>query len=219
MAQSKALSLAEALVFVERTARDSIGGKIPPIQPAVMRVLQRDASNVPTKGIQTEVALFSVLIMTLVHFTRCNAMMLTTSDQAARSFFDKPLFTAKGPNGVDFAARCGKTLKLLTVSPELKSEAEIALSDCNTIPVTDLATIQHLDHLTQAGVPAPVVPKKSSWWARLVSRPSPPPPQSVLKQGLLKLNCVVKLSDDSVSLDSEVGVDSVLLWAVTRGIG
>lgn len=212
MAQSTALSLPEALIYVERAARELSHGKLPLIQPAVMKVLERDGSDVQAKGIQTEVALFSALIMSLVFFERCNAIIVTESEQTANSFIDKPLFTEKGPKGSDFAARCGKTLKLIKISPDLEHEAESALNDYNTIPVVDLNTICQLSSLSKEKISVPIQPKKESWWSRFISRSPVPSSSSLLEQGLFKLNCAIKLFGDIVVADSEVGADSIILF-------
>lgn len=190
MDQSKALSLPEALIFVERTARDAIGGEdLPPIQPAVMEVLRRDSRDVRASGMEAEVALFSVLVMNLVWFPRCNALILTDGEPTAHAFFEKHLFTASGPNGEDFAARCGKTLERIT-KLDYKEEVREALKDHNTIPVMDFFAFE------------------STCDGALLD--------FSLSEGLGKLNCVVRVWGGAVSADEEVGAEPVLAWAKKR---
>ena len=188
--QEKALSLPEALIFVERTARDAIGGEdLPPIQPAVMEVLRRDGRDAYAQGMETEVALFSVLVMNLVWFTRCNALILTDSESTAQAFFEKHLFTASGPNGEDFAARCGKTLRRIT-HHDPNQDVRDAFKDHNTIPVMELFAFE------------------STYDGALLD--------FSLSEGLGKLNCVVKVWGGTVSADEEVGFLPVLTWAKKR---
>jgi hypothetical protein len=190
MDQTKALSLPEALIFVERTACDALGGgNLPPVQPAVMEVLRRDGRDTYAQGMEPEVALFSVLVMNLVWFTRCNALILTDSESTAQAFFEKRLFTASGPNGKDFAARCGKTLERIT-KLDYKEEVREALKDHNTIPVMDFFAFE--------------------------SRRDGALLDFSLSEGLGKLNCVVKVWGGAVSADEEVGAEPVLAWAKKR---
>ncbi|HOJ19640.1 MAG TPA: hypothetical protein PLT92_13845 [Ignavibacteriaceae bacterium] len=205
MLQSKPLTLQEALIFVEKTAKSSAGGKIPPIQPFVSQVLMRTGIPVLSNLFTTEVALFSSLIMSLVYHNQCNALILTDTKEQAELFFSKSLFSNSGPKGSEFAMLCGKSLKLLNNNSEIKLEIENALHDFNIIPVMDLSTLKYLDNLIQPENTLLSQSNKKSFISKLLSKSPQLPPPSSLKQGLDKLNCSVKVFNDKVSLDGGVG--------------
>lgn len=212
MVQSKPLTLQEALIFVEKTAKSSAGGKIPPIMPFVSQVLMRTGIPVLSNPFTTEVALFSSLIMSLVYHNQCNALILTDTKEQADLFFSKSLFSNNGPVGSEFAKLCGKSLKLLYNNSAIPQEIESSLHDFNVTPVMDLSTLKSLDNLIQSENTLRTQTDKKSFISKLLFKSPQLPPPSTLKQGLDKLNCSVKVFSDKVSLDGGVG-SSFLIYS------
>ena len=144
MGQAQALTIEEALIFVERTTTDALNGRsLPFVQEMVLQVLSQASSvngqNVQTPDMRTEVALWAMLIASLVYFDKCHGLIITPSNSLAQEFFTKELFDNGGPSGVDLAEKCGKTLTHLTSDYDI-FEAEQRLNDCNTIPILSLST-------------------------------------------------------------------------------
>lgn len=217
MVQSKPLTLQEALIFVEKTAKSSAGGKIPPIMSFVSQVLMRTGIPVLSNPFTTEVALISSLIMSLVYHNHCNALILTDTKEQANLFFSKSLFSNNGPKGSEFALQCGKSLKLLDNNSDIPKEIESSLHDFNVTPVMDLSALKYLDNLIQPENALGSQANKKSFISKLLFKSPQLPPPSTLKQGLDKLNCSVKVFSDKVSLDGGVG-SSLLLYSSMYGV-
>jgi hypothetical protein len=216
------MSLEEALVYFERIARAPVVGQKPTRQKAPMlsnlaliKLLERNGADVPAKTEETEAALEFALVMALVHFEACNALILTPSEQAAGAFFTKLLFGVHGRTGRDIAFYCGKRLVAGHTLSEAKDFGRV-LNNSNDILVLDFSTLQRVVRLAGLNADGSEPPHpKVAWWKRPVL--SAPSDQQLFRQGLGKLNCVVKVLDGAVSADDEVGVVPILRWVVNHG--
>ena len=206
--QNKKLSLAEALVFVERNFREEAKTEYSALctmlSISVTDLLQRKGNDVLAHGLEIELALYGILVMTLTYFDKANGLILTVTEQSARSFFENRLFTKeKGePTAYDLALRCGKRL---ISSESLNEENSLieALNDYNSIPIMDVSTFMTVMNRR--------VVKERSFLQKLFG-PSEPP-LNPLGEGLMKLNCVMKISGESISLDDNIDLFTVTNWA------
>lgn len=220
MKQTQALSLPEAIIFVERAFRGHFADDIQAqvilneITPRLMQVLQRDGSDVETQGYHTEVAVFAMLVMSLAFFNRCNALVLTDTEFHRNDFFAHRL-GSWGPTASTLASSCGKTLRQIVAKTNPEAIA-LALHDHDTIPLMDFAVFDRVraELLTATVTLAP--PKNTSWWGKLFSPPAVSPGVITVQEGLANLNCVVKVFGDTVNTDDQAGVEPILMWAAQR---
>lgn len=211
MAQIEKLSIEEALVFVESKACSTINGELLPFgtQESVMQLLQQDGRDIQTDDNESEVALFAVLVMSLVTFPEGNVLILTTTDEASRAFFEKPLFAENGQTGAELATRCGKTLKLVDLSIDLK-KIEVSLNDPNIIPVMDTGTFKQIDEISFDE--SLNIRQNMSWWKKLISSSPPRPP---LREGFTKTIFTSRVSGHTVSAQQGPIVLTVNEWIHT----
>lgn len=215
MLQTQSLSLPEALVFVEKTVNDTVRCALPAqVQMAMTQVLKRQGDDVPARGFEREAAVLFAMVTTLCFFERCNAAIVTDSVPHAEEFFQRPLFNATGPAASDFAPRFGKRL-VSAWNPihaeDLEEMERLAfhLNDCSAIPVFDFLSLEQANAIVNESSAAHA---QSGWLKKLASAREPEATR-MLRSGLEKLNCAVKVMDGIVSADEEVGVEPILKWA------
>jgi len=206
MSQTQAFTLEEALIYVENTTINTLNGSsLPFIQETVLQLLSQmssmDSQNVQTPDNRSEVALWVMLIVSLICFDECHGVIITESDALAQKFFTKELFNDGGPYGVDLAKRCSKTLVHFTSEYDL-AEAEQRLNDYNTIPIMSLSTYRTMLNKAETDPDELLEIKPIPWWKKMFAS-QPKPTMSPLKMALCRTNLVVKVLEKSVGLESE----------------
>lgn len=220
MFQTQALTLPEALVFMEETVKNTAQSPLPPeVQLALSKVLERAGDDIPVPGVEREVAVLFAMVTSMCFFESCNGAIVTDSVPHAELFFQSPLFNGKGPAASDLAPRFGKRLVSAWNPIRIANLEEIDrlqhhLNDPSAIPVFDFLSLEEANSIVAESTAEHA---HTGWLKKLVTAREPEAIQK-LRSGMGKLNCVIKVVDGIVSADTEVGVEPILGWAAKHQI-
>lgn len=215
MLQSQPMPLPEALELVEKIANATAHCTLDPkALMAMSEVLQATGDDVSAPGMEREVATLSCLVNMLSLFDQCNAAIVTDSVFHAEEFFQKPLFSPTGPDASEFVPRFGKQLISAWTPVHADNLEEIQrlalhLNDPDSVPVFDFLSLEQANTIVTESAAAHT---EVGWLKKLLSEREPDA-LSRLRDGLDKLNCVIKVVDGIVSADYALGVEPVLNWA------
>lgn len=220
MLQTQPLSIAEALDQVEKIAGATAHCTLSPEMLVTMsELLKAEGNDIAAPGMERETATLFCIVNTLCLFDRCNAAIVADSVFHAEEFFQKPLFSATGPDASDFAPRFGKRLisawnPIQADNLEDMQRLAFHLNEPSSIPVFDFLSLEEANLIATESSAAHT---DVGWLKKLVSGREP---EAVgrLRAGLEKLNCVVKVMDGIVNADNAIGVKPVLDWAAKHQI-
>lgn len=215
MQQKQPLSVAEALELVEKIASATAHCRLPlEMLLAVSEVLKAQGDDVPSRGMEREIATLACIVNTICLCEGCNAAIVTDSVFHAEEFFQNPLFSPEGPDASEFVRRFEKRL-ISAWNPIHAEDLEdierlaLHLNEPDSIPVFDFLS---LDAVNTIAMQSSAAHADTGWLSKLLSSREPEAVQK-LRAGLEKLNCVVKVIDGVVSADNAIGPSSALGWA------
>lgn len=209
---SQALTIPEALVWVERTlVQSSVRADIP-WQLPVSALLSRSGERIEVADHAIDTAAIFTIIMSLIYGDRCNAAVVTDSVETADALFTESLLGAPDLTALVLGVKASKHFlnisRLDIAGADAILSLEGVLHDADKIPVGPLNSFERV---IEAGEEqARRYSNALSWWKKLRTKSKPYPlAHTRLLHGIWMLNAVVRVGPSWVSANDEVGEDAL----------